>query len=171
MCNFQDLFLSDVGVFCFLSFLLCLFSQGWNMGMVEASQPQPHGQEPYFRTVALKVWLQGQEHQCMCVCVLSHFCSVQLCVTLWSIPTRLLCPWDSPGKNTGVGCHFLLQRFFLTQGSNPSLLSLLHWQAGSLTLVPSGKPEHLQGNCGTGKFSDTPNLYQKLAMQPSISCT
>ena len=96
MCNFQDLFLSDVGVFCFLSFLLCLFSQGWNMGMVEASQPQPHGQEPYFRTVALKVWLQGQEHQCMCVCVLSHFCSVQLCVTLWSIPTRLLCPWDSP---------------------------------------------------------------------------
>ena len=24
-------------------------------------------------------------------------------------PTRLLCPWDSPGKNTGVGCHFLLQ--------------------------------------------------------------
>ena len=25
-------------------------------------------------------------------------------------PTRLLCPWDSPGKNTGVGCHFLLQR-------------------------------------------------------------
>ena len=28
-------------------------------------------------------------------------------------PARLLCPWDSPGKNTGVGCHFLLQTFFL----------------------------------------------------------
>ena len=39
---------------------------------------------------------------------------------LW--PTRLLCPWDSPGKNTGVDCHSLLQRIFLTQGSNPSLL-------------------------------------------------
>ena len=38
-------------------------------------------------------------------------------------PTRLLCPWDSPGKNTGVGCHFLLQGIFLTQGSN---LGLLH---------------------------------------------
>ena len=41
--------------------------------------------------------------------------------TLW-IPTRLLCPWDVPGKNTGVGCHFLLQGIFLTQGSNPGLL-------------------------------------------------
>ena len=33
------------------------------------------------------------------------------------------CPWDFPGKNTGVGCHFLLQGIFLTQGSN---LGLLH---------------------------------------------
>ena len=38
---------------------------------------------------------------------------------------------DSPGKNTGAGCHALLQGIFLTQGSNPSLLRLLHWQAGS----------------------------------------
>ena len=36
-------------------------------------------------------------------------------------PARLLCPWDSPGKNTVVGCHFLLQRIFLTQESNPGL--------------------------------------------------
>ena len=34
---------------------------------------------------------------------------------------RLLRPWDSPGKNTGVGCHFLLRGIFPTQGSNPSL--------------------------------------------------
>ena len=33
-------------------------------------------------------------------------------------PTRLPCPWDSPGKNTRVGCHFLLQGIFLTQGLN-----------------------------------------------------
>ena len=38
---------------------------------------------------------------------------------LW--PTRLLCPWDSPGKNTGVGCHSLLQGIFLTQGLNLGL--------------------------------------------------
>ena len=36
--------------------------------------------------------------------------------------TRLLCPWNSPGKNTGVGSHSLLQGIFLTQGSNPGLL-------------------------------------------------
>ena len=55
---------------------------------------------------------------------------------------RLLCPWDSPGKNTEVGCHALLQGIFPTQGSNPHLLYLLHWQVGSLPLVPSGKPRH-----------------------------
>ena len=39
---------------------------------------------------------------------------------LW--PSRLLCPWDSPGKSTRVGCHALLQEIFPTQGSNPGLL-------------------------------------------------
>ena len=43
-------------------------------------------------------------------------------------PTRLLCPWDSPGKNIGVSCHSLLQGIFLTQGLNPHLLCLLHWR-------------------------------------------
>ena len=37
-------------------------------------------------------------------------------------PTRLLCPWNFPGKHTAVGCHFLLQGIFPTQGSNPGLL-------------------------------------------------
>jgi len=41
-------------------------------------------------------------------------------------PARLLCPWDFPGKNTGVACRFILQGIFLTQGSNPHLL--LGWQ-------------------------------------------
>ena len=58
----------------------------------------------------------------------------------WTVATRLLCPWDTPGKNTGVGCHFLLQGIFPPQGSNPSLLCLRHWQAGSLPLAPPGKP-------------------------------
>ena len=52
-------------------------------------------------------------------------------------PARLLCPCDSPGKNTGVGCHFLLQKIFPTQGSDPRLLHLWHWQAGSLALAES----------------------------------
>ena len=50
--------------------------------------------------------------------------------------------WDSPGKNTGVGCHALLQQVFQTQGSNSHLLHLLHWQVGSLPLVPPRKPHH-----------------------------
>ena len=41
--------------------------------------------------------------------LLSHFSCVRLCETPWMQPTRLPHPWDSPGKNTGVGCHFLLQ--------------------------------------------------------------
>ena len=43
-------------------------------------------------------------------------------------------------KNTGVGCQFLLQSIFLTQGWNPGLLHLLHWQAESLPLELPGKP-------------------------------
>ena len=53
---------------------------------------------------------------------------------LW--PSRLLSPWDSPGKNIGGDCHALLQRIFLTQDLNPCLLCLLHWLAGSLPAEP-----------------------------------
>ena len=45
-------------------------------------------------------------------------------------PTRLLPPWDSPGKSIGVGCHFLLQGIFLIQGLNSGLLhcrQILHY--------------------------------------------
>ena len=49
----------------------------------------------------------------------------------------LLCPWDFPGNNTGVGSPFLFKRIFLTQGSN---LHLLYWQAGSLPLSHLGSP-------------------------------
>ena len=45
----------------------------------------------------------------MLLLLLSHFSHVRLCVTPETQPTRLPRPWDSPGKNTGVGCHFLLQ--------------------------------------------------------------
>ena len=51
-------------------------------------------------------------------------------------PSRLLCPWDSTDNNTGVGCHALLLGIFQAQGLNPHVLCLLHWQAGTLPLVP-----------------------------------
>ena len=51
----------------------------------------------------------------------------------------------SPGKNTRMGCHFLLQEIFPTQESNPSLLHLcLHWQADSLPLCHLGSPDIVQ---------------------------
>ena len=51
-----------------------------------------------------------------------------------SQPARLLCPWDSPDKNVRMACHFPFQGFFLTQGLNPQLIILMHWQVGSLLL-------------------------------------
>ena len=63
------------------------------------------------------------------VCVYPQSC-LTLCGPMdHSLPGS--CPWDSPGKNTGVGCHFLLQGIFSILGLN---LHLLHWQAGSLPL-------------------------------------
>ena len=76
----------------------------------------------------------------MRVSVLRRFSRVWLFVTPCTVPAGLLCLWDSPGKNTGVGCHTLLPQIFPTQGLNPHLLRLLHQQGGSLPLTPPGKP-------------------------------
>ena len=70
----------------------------------------------------------------MCLCAKS----LQSCLT---VTPRLLCLWESAGKNTGVGCHVLLQGIFPTQGSNLCLLRHLHWQVGSSPRVPPGKPQ------------------------------
>ena len=57
-----------------------------------------------------------------CECTLSRFSRVRFFVTPWTVAHQLLCPWDSPGKVTGVGCHAFLQGIFPTQGSNLGLL-------------------------------------------------
>ena len=79
-----------------------------------------------------------------CLIGLVRECVLQSCLTLCDpmdcSPPGSSVHGDSPGKNTGVGRHALLQRLFPTQGLNPRLLHLLHWQAGSLPLVPSWKP-------------------------------
>ena len=61
----------------------------------------------------------------------------------WLQPARLLCLWDFPGKNTGAGYHFLLQGILLTQGSNLSLLCLLHGSVGSLPLSHVESPYYI----------------------------
>ena len=67
-------------------------------------------------------------------CVLG---SLQLIGTPRTGAHQALLSMEFSRKNTGMGCHFLLQRIFLTQGSNPGLL---HWQADSLPLHPLGSP-------------------------------
>ena len=94
----------------------------------------------------------------MCVCMYLGTCSVRrkhrLFATLRTvgmdrslcnpgIDTSLFYPWNFPGKSTGVGCHFLFQGIFPTQGSNPCLL---HWQADSLSLHHLGIPEPVSYN-------------------------
>ena len=70
------------------------------------------------------------------VCVLSRFSCVRLYDPMdCSLPGSSV-HGDSPGKNTGVVCHSLLQGIFLTQGLNLCLLCLLHWQGDSLPLAP-----------------------------------
>ena len=57
-----------------------------------------------------KEFLQCCVVSALLLLLLSRFSRVRLCATHRRQPTRLPHPWDSPGKNTGVGCHFLLQR-------------------------------------------------------------
>jgi len=67
------------------------------------------------------------------LCVLSPFSGLY--------PAGFFCPWDFPGKNTGVACHAHLQGIFPIQESNQHLLCLLYWQVSSLSLVVTRKPQ------------------------------
>ena len=73
------------------------------------------------------------------------------------LPSRLLCPWASPGKNTGVGCCTLLQGIFLTQGSNLSLLCPA-LKGRFFTTEPNGKTLKVLGVVQTSL--KTIDLYQ-----------
>ena len=101
----------------------CSFLERWN-----GSRPQPpaSSRTSWGGAALLWSWLLA-----LWVCVLSQ---VQLCDPMGcSLPGSS--PWNFPGKNTGAGCHFLLQGIFIIQGSN---LYLLHWQVDSLPLSHLG---------------------------------
>ena len=86
-------------------------------------------------------------HTGACVCVATSVTSDSL-QPYGLLPNRVLYPWDSPGKNIGMGCHSILQGIFPTLGSNlTSLIDLWHWQEGSLPLVPHGKPRYTLQIC------------------------
>ena len=94
---------------------------------------------PYY-TPRLKCWQRNR--QTLILLKESESEDAQSCPRLFVTPwTRFLHPWDFPGKNTGVGCHFLLQEIFPTQGLNPGLPHCRqmfyyrshegsHWQVG-----------------------------------------
>ena len=98
--------------------------------------------------IILKIILQNQGNS-VTIFILLLVCQSVSLVQLFAnlVSANLLCPWDSPGKNTGVGCHSLLQGIFLTQGSNLCLLNLFHCQVDSLPLCHLGRPlQRLQSN-------------------------
>ena len=83
----------------------------------------------YFTEFLMPRWLHILKNlpwnirACMCVCAKSLWS----CLTLQPYgPAPSVCLWSPPGKNTGVGCHALLQGIFLTKGSNPHLLYIWH---------------------------------------------
>ena len=108
------------------------------------------------------------------ICVLiasatSDWSDLIWCSTLWPYalqPAKLPCPRDSPGKNTWVGCHALLQGPSPTQGWNPPLLCALHWQAGSSPLVLPGKPYFMHSS----EYMWIPNLSLPLSPLETKIC-
>ena len=87
--------------------------------------------------ICMYVYLYLYMYVCMFTKSLQPY--VTLCDPMNCSPPGSSVHGDSPGKNTGVGFHALLQGFFLTQESNLHFSCLLHWQASSFPLAPPGK--------------------------------
>ena len=106
---------------------------------------------------------QCLEHSCCCCLV------AQLCMTLCDPKdcSRLLCPWNFPGKSAGVGCHFLLQEIFLTQGSNRHLL---HWQVDSLSLSHQRSPPGTQCSVNIFCINQVKSFHQFPYQHCSLFC-
>jgi len=76
----------------------------------------------------------------MLACMPNLFSRVWFFASLWTVACQAPLSMGFSRQEYWSGCHALLQRIFLTQGLNLDLLHLLHWQVGSLPLVPLGKP-------------------------------
>ena len=89
-----------------------------------------------------------------------HGCSVMSDSAIpWTVALQAPLSMGFLGKNTGVGCHFLLQGIFQTQGLNLHLLWLLHWQADSLPLNHLGSPLEIHLLHKSGSFVHIILLY------------
>ena len=116
--------------------------QGYRIGKVPSLETSRNRS----KTLLHLLLTMGETRVCVCVCAHVCVCTLHHSVMSDSLrpiglsPTKLLCPWDSPGRNTGVGGHALLQGIFPTQGLNLFLFYLLHWQVDYLPLRPLGSP-------------------------------
>ena len=93
------------------------------------------------------------------LCLVAQLC-LMLCDPRDCSPPGSSVRWDFPGKNTGVGCHALLQGIFPTQGSNPGLP---HCRWILLPSEPPGKPD-IKHNCPTKKKLE--GLWKTLCAAP-----
>ena len=112
--------------------------EGWSgrVGLADANSHTQDGQTRPHCTAQSASSDKPEWRRIWTKCMFLFSCEVMSdsFVTPWTV--RLLCPWDSPDKNTGVGCHFLLQGIFPTQGSNSSSPTL---QVDSLPLSHEGR--------------------------------
>ena len=105
----------------------------------------------------------------MCVCVNHSDMSYSL-QSHGLQPTRLLYPWNSPDKDTGVGCHSLLQGIFLTQGSNPHLIMSPALVGGFFTICATWEaPNWLHSN--TKWKLNKKRIKKKITMGANIKFT
>ena len=104
----QDRLIAAISLHRFLKICSCLFDCSFSSSINRYLH--------LFICVGGSIYL----HVCMRACILASVMSnsLQPCGLQ---PVRLPCPWDCPGKNTGVGCHALLQGVFPTEGLNPGL--------------------------------------------------
>ena len=103
---------------------ICIFILRWRKELTKDKSPE----NPKLNS--------GNNFSCVCAYSVTQSCPA-LCDPMDHSPPGPLCPWNSPGKNTGVGCNIFLQEIFPTQGLN---LHLWHWQADSIPLSHLGSP-------------------------------
>ena len=129
----------------------------WFMEKLSSVKPVPGAKKVWdLRCIESETWYKSQgfynslrdsTNSLLCACMLVASVAklpqfrLTLCYAMDCSPPGSSLHGDFLGKNTGVGCHALLQGIFLTQELNLPLLRLLHWQAGSLPLAPPGKPK------------------------------
>ena len=125
-------------------------------------------------------WPRSWYHirKCKCTAVLEEsqpIACAELLSRVWLFATPLDCslPDSSAhgifsGKNARMGCHFLFQRIFPTQGSNLQLLCLLHWQVDSLP-EPLGKPSLYCTDQADIVFRQIPSLYEGNLWAPAVT--